>query len=239
MAQLQMETRVSFILAAALAFTATAMVAASAASPEYCAHYAREYAIDTVQPAAAIGLRQSVEDRAYYRCLNQDEDPPLPTASAYYDPSELRARVSSTPPSPLRGQVQPDPPRNSSATAKQSTIASQPQATKLAVPPAQQTGASVAKSSPDRMPVDPVVTGSTGSAPRATYSIVPPWLRPTARTADVAAAPAKPTYKGSGLQPGTAEWAAWCAKYFPRSWDPETGTVVHGSTTTGERVLCK
>jgi hypothetical protein len=56
---------------------------AIAASPAYCALYAREYAIETVQPGAAAGMLQSVQDQAYYRCLNQDEDPPLPKTSAY------------------------------------------------------------------------------------------------------------------------------------------------------------
>ena len=41
--------------------------AASAASPAYCALYSREYAIDTVQPNAAPGMLQSVQDQAYFR----------------------------------------------------------------------------------------------------------------------------------------------------------------------------
>jgi hypothetical protein len=60
---------------------------ALAASPAYCALYAREYATSrigapvTTEDASAI---QRVEDQAYYRCLNQDEAPQFPTTSAYF-----------------------------------------------------------------------------------------------------------------------------------------------------------
>jgi len=67
-----------------LGLTALAAGAASAASPAYCALYAREYANQVVQPGAAPGMQVSVQDQAYYRCLNQDEDPVLPVSSAYF-----------------------------------------------------------------------------------------------------------------------------------------------------------
>ena len=60
---------------------------ALAASPAYCALYAREYATSrigapvTSEDASAV---QRVEDQAYYRCLNQDEAPQFPTTSAYF-----------------------------------------------------------------------------------------------------------------------------------------------------------
>lgn len=60
---------------------------ASAASPAYCALYAREYAGArvgspvTTEDASAL---QRVEDQAYYRCLNQDEAPQFPATSAYF-----------------------------------------------------------------------------------------------------------------------------------------------------------
>jgi hypothetical protein len=60
---------------------------AAAASPAYCALYAREYA--TARIGAPVtnedaGALQRVEDQAYYRCLNQDEAPQFPTTSAYF-----------------------------------------------------------------------------------------------------------------------------------------------------------
>ena len=60
---------------------------ALAASPAYCALYAREYAsarIGSPVPGDAVGALQRVEDQAYYRCLNQDEEPQFPTTSAYF-----------------------------------------------------------------------------------------------------------------------------------------------------------
>src|SRR6476646_3537771 len=71
--------------------------AAQAASPTYCALYGREYGLATVQPAAAPGMLASVQNQAYYRCLNQDEDPPLPKTSAYFgtDVSKLTETTAS------------------------------------------------------------------------------------------------------------------------------------------------
>jgi hypothetical protein len=57
---------------------------AIAASPAYCALYAREYASVMVQEGAAPDATVTVQDQAYYRCLNRDEDPAMPTASAYF-----------------------------------------------------------------------------------------------------------------------------------------------------------
>lgn len=90
---------------------ATASVA-SAASPAYCALYAREYAIDAVQPAAAPGMLQSVQNQAYYRCLNQDEAPPLPKTSAYFGTdvtAMVTASVASAPNATAPAPPQPKP----------------------------------------------------------------------------------------------------------------------------------
>lgn len=60
---------------------------ALAASPAYCALYAREYAsarVDMTAGDQAEGARQRVEDQAYYRCLNLDDEPEFPTTSAYF-----------------------------------------------------------------------------------------------------------------------------------------------------------
>jgi hypothetical protein len=107
------------VFAAAAIAAIVASAGAKAAAPAYCALYAREYAVDTVQPAAAAGMLQSVQDQAYYRCLNQDEDPPLPKASAYFgtgiantlatatpDPSAV-INKSATPPLPRQSPAAP------------------------------------------------------------------------------------------------------------------------------------
>ena len=58
---------------------------ALAASPAYCALYAREYAQQFIEPATPpSGATQQVQDQAYYRCLNLDENPEFPTSSAYF-----------------------------------------------------------------------------------------------------------------------------------------------------------
>jgi hypothetical protein len=227
-----MATNASLVTVAALAFSGSATIAASAASPAYCALYAREYAIDTVQPAAAIGLRQSVEDQAYYRCLNQDDDPPLPTASAYFEAPELLLPRMPAP----RVDLTP-----ASAAAARPAERTSPRLMPTAVAPSwiRWTRSNAAK--PGEAVAAPAPGPAQAAAGAPTAATKPrPTVQPTVTIASTAATPAtKPAYKGSGFQPWTAEWAAWCARYFPRSWDPATGTVVHGSSTTGERVLCK
>jgi hypothetical protein len=65
---------------------------ASAASPAYCALYAREYAAarvgsPSVEDSALARMR--VEDQAYYRCLNLDDEPEFPTTSSYFGTDDL------------------------------------------------------------------------------------------------------------------------------------------------------
>lgn len=55
----------------------------SAASPQYCAFYAREYSRQFSLGTSEAQTEIEIENQAYYRCLNQDEDPPLPEESAY------------------------------------------------------------------------------------------------------------------------------------------------------------
>ena len=57
---------------------------AAAAAPDYCALYAREVA-RLAADANTIAALQRVQDQAFYKCLNMDEDPPLPDESAYAD----------------------------------------------------------------------------------------------------------------------------------------------------------
>lgn len=63
----------------------TCIEGALAASPAYCALYAREYALQFVEPATPpAAATQHVQDQAYYRCLNLDENPEFPMTSAYF-----------------------------------------------------------------------------------------------------------------------------------------------------------
>jgi hypothetical protein len=43
--------------------------------------------------------------------------------------------------------------------------------------------------------------------------------------------------RGSGHPRGSPEWTAFCQKYYPRSFDPQTGTVV--PVKLGKRVPCR
>jgi hypothetical protein len=59
---------------------------ASAASPSYCALYAKEYARFAMSNSQGGVPETHVHDRAYSKCLNMDDEPPLPTA--YVDPAQ-------------------------------------------------------------------------------------------------------------------------------------------------------
>ena len=57
--------------------------AAHAAAPAYCALYAREYANQFTRAAGQpAGAEQRIQDEAYYKCLNMDQEPELPSTSA-------------------------------------------------------------------------------------------------------------------------------------------------------------
>jgi hypothetical protein len=141
---------------------------ASAASPAYCALYAREYANQMVQAGAPAGMAVSVEDQAYYRCLNQDEDPALPTASAYFGTD-----VDGT-----------------------------------------------GDGSLDVISEGDASEGDTVAAPDVTDQPMP-----KAHTA-VKTAPSKGRQRGGTLVAWSPEWVAKCKKYYPNSFDPETGMVL-------------
>jgi hypothetical protein len=59
---------------------------ASAASPTYCAIFAREYLKQATELGDSAMPLRHIHDRAYSKCLNMDDEPPLPTA--YTDPDE-------------------------------------------------------------------------------------------------------------------------------------------------------
>jgi hypothetical protein len=172
-----MTSKGSLLAVAAFGVATLTAGAASAAAPAYCALYAREYAIDTVQPQAAAGMLQSVQDQAYYRCLNQDEDPPLPQQSAYFG-SDLNV-------------ISPDAPASDTNAA---------------------------------------------SLPPPVPKLAPPAPPPTAKTVKTSV-PTAAGYRPSGLTAWTPEWVAWCARNFPNSWDPKTGTILHYGSDTRE--LCQ
>jgi len=107
---------------------------AEAASPAYCALYAREYANQMVQKDAAPGMAVSVQDQAYYRCLNRDEEPALPAASAYFGTDVTGERallgtisegdISLNDEEPVVTAPQPAPAPAATATATQTTVGS-------------------------------------------------------------------------------------------------------------------
>jgi BA14K-like protein len=72
-------------IAAPLVLGVATIDIAWAASPAYCALYARENArIDAQSSGDASPASQRLQDQTYYRCLNQDEEPQFPTKSAYF-----------------------------------------------------------------------------------------------------------------------------------------------------------
>jgi hypothetical protein len=54
---------------------------AAAASPEFCTLYAQEYA-DQQKADADQGDMSLIRDKAYYKCLNMDDEPQLPSVAA-------------------------------------------------------------------------------------------------------------------------------------------------------------
>jgi hypothetical protein len=75
--------------------------AAEAAAPAYCALYAREYANQFTNAAGQpAGAEQRIQDEAYYKCLNMDQEPELPSTSAYSG-TDLDATAEGGPLEPL------------------------------------------------------------------------------------------------------------------------------------------
>jgi len=69
---------------AGLAVLTSAAVAAWAASPVYCALYAKEFVKHAAVESQGSISSTRIHDRAYHKCLNMDDEPLLPTA--YADP---------------------------------------------------------------------------------------------------------------------------------------------------------
>ena len=75
----------AFVVAGAGLFLAS--TPSFAASPAYCALFAREYAsarIGRPIPADGATAMQRLEDQAFSRCLNLDDEPDFPETSVYY-----------------------------------------------------------------------------------------------------------------------------------------------------------
>jgi len=154
----------------------TGVVEALAASPAYCALYAREFAQQFIEPTTPpSGATQQVQDQAYYRCLNLDENPDFPTTSAYFgaDTEDLLA------------------------------------------------GGLLTAVSQGDISDDELDTAEPAEASNA-------------QTASAATTTRRRPGRGSGYNPWTPEWVAWCEAHY-RSFDPDTGYV---KTYSGVRKLC-
>ncbi len=97
---------------------------------------------------ASIGARQRVEDQAYYRCLNLDDEPEFPTTSAYFGTEDLDQAIGG--PFEVISEGDADPADTGSIdptpgdTAVTDTKASQPPAAAKPAPkPVQTANASV------------------------------------------------------------------------------------------------
>ena len=107
---------------------------ASAASPAYCALYAREYTAQFATGSsadAAMASEYRIQEQAYYQCLNMDVEPEFPATSVYFGgtiddvlgggPYETVAQgdaaVDETDPVVEPPVVKPKPKRTASVTA--------------------------------------------------------------------------------------------------------------------------
>lgn len=161
---------------------------AFAASPDYCALYARELAKEFVRTAASAAgtpIEQRIQDQAFYKCLNMDEEPQLPQASAYADIDDDGG---------IGGPM-------------------------IELPEGEGDAATAVEPEPKAAPAPP-------KKPVAAK-------KPTTKVAS--SAPGK--RRGSGLEPWTPEWRAWCSKHFPNSFNANTGTIL--PLESNQRVFCK
>ncbi len=133
---------------AGLAVLATAIWAAEAAPPAYCALYAREYAN---QFAAAAGEKpgseEKIQDEAYYRCLNLDQAPEMPTTSAYFGTS-VDTAAEGGPLEPVSSATAPD----TAAAAPVTETAATPATDTSAAPAGEVKAAQPAAAAPPKPP---------------------------------------------------------------------------------------
>lgn len=222
--------RATILPVALFAALAMGVSAASAASPGYCALFAKKF----VELAAKDGQTppsQLMRDRAYHKCLNLDNEPPLP--SAYTDPA-------------TDGNGRPFIIDDGSATAVvDETITNPPaiadpaaQSSAPAAPAVEETAVLQAEPQPDAE-----ATAKPQRALRSWMSgFVGKFRRAPSPSSSPPSSPSPPPVREAsvtgdwGRTMTAAERAAWCAEHFPRSYDPTTGTVI--PYKTGIRTKC-
>lgn len=197
------------IAGAAVLFASVSLV--EAASPAYCALYAREYMgqFTTGSKAdEALASEYRIQDQAYFRCLNQDDAPAFPETSAYFGASAediintLGIGNVGVPFEPLaQGDATADDTADVESAVPEVPVAVIPE--------------------PEPTPV-PVETAAPAAPPA-------PTAEPAQQQAAGTAAPK------SGVEPFSPRWIAWCKQHYPNSFDPETGMV---SPFEGKPRLC-
>lgn len=167
--------------------------AARAATMNYCETYADRVAQYSPDAKAGEKARQFVRDKAFYECLNMDEEPPLPqdALGLSMDPSG----------SPFKVLDAPDP----SLVPDQPELQAEPQ--KPAEPARKEASVSLDSDTPGVSAKTSVAISDDGQG------------------------------RGSGQAKGSEKWKAFCARYYPNSFDPKTGTVVPAKL--GKRVACR
>jgi hypothetical protein len=203
---------------AALAALALGAGTASAASPTYCALYAKEFAKLAIAEGMAGIAQQRIHKRAYHICLNTDDEPALPTSYA--------EATSSGTGGPFVVDKQQSS-ANTDATPAAAAAVAQPEGKKQAA---------------GKAPVEPTTTLAPEPQPAQKNASTTP-ATPLARVAGLVwnlKDPKRPTASasilgGSGLPMWSPEWETWCKERFPNTFNPKTGTVRIGS---GPRIKC-
>jgi hypothetical protein len=175
-------------------------LAAGAATMNYCETYADRVAQYSPAAKADEQARQFIRDKAFYACLNMDEEPPLPESALglFIDPSGSPFRVLDAPVTATAPTILPQP---SPATPLQDTP--------------QETGGSLNADTPGNVVARAAEgTGETGTP-----------IEDDGQG------------RGSGHPKGSEKWEAFCAKFYPNSFDPKSGTVIPAKI--GRRVACR
>jgi hypothetical protein len=209
---------------AGVAALAVGVSAASAASPAYCALYAKEFTVHAAIESQGSIPPDYLRDRAYHKCLNMDDEPLLP--AAYADPATDGAGASFV---LDEGSVE-----RGEAESLVETPAPAIEAKEPAPPPAvaPEPATKTARLDPDPEPgsVRKRVVVSKPTLKDRLAGIVPNWLKsgeePTTKSSAT----------GGRFEKWSPEWRAHCRKYFPKSFDPKTGTVI--PYKTGIRTDC-
>jgi hypothetical protein len=125
---------------AALGFLTLAGGEAAAASPEFCTLYAQEVADRARADGSAAGAPAVIRDRAYYRCLNQDDEPALPSVQAAAEPKPRDGDVTGTVSTPARTEAKANPETQPGVKTPPAAIAEVPEAAEPEPPKARAKG---------------------------------------------------------------------------------------------------